>query len=137
MNTEIKNMAAVLATTIWADGVYDEAEKVSVEEIAEAFEVETDELVSAVETELEAIKEMDEESVNEYLLEASSHVDEEDAEMMLQAALQIATVDGILCEEEVENILSIATALGVNEARDVLMLVDLVKEEPELKVDFK
>jgi tellurite resistance protein len=137
MNTEIKNMAAVLATTIWADGVYDEAEKVSVEEIAEAFEVETDELVSAVETELEAIKEMDEESVNEYLLEASSHVDEEDAEMMLQAALQIATVDGVLCEEEVENILSIATALGVNEARAVLMLVDLVKEEPELKVDFK
>jgi tellurite resistance protein len=137
MNTEIKNMAAVLATTIWADGVYDEAEKVSVEEIAEAFEVETDELVSAVETELEAIKEMDEESVNEYLLEASSHVDEEEAEMMLQAALQIATVDGVLCEEEVENILSIATALGVNEARAVLMLVDLVKEEPELKVDFK
>ena len=38
MNTEIKNMAAVIATTIWADGVYDEAEKVSVEEIAEAFE---------------------------------------------------------------------------------------------------
>lgn len=136
MNTEIKNMAAVLATTIWADGVYDEAEKVSVEEIAEAFEVETDELVSAVETELEAIKEMDEESVNEYLLEASSHVDEEDAEMMLQAALQIATVDGVLCEEEVENILSIATALGVNEARAVLMLVDLVKEEPELKVEL-
>lgn len=136
MNTEIKNMAAVLATTIWADDVYDEAEKVSVEEIAEAFEMETDELVSAVETELEAIKEMDEESVNEYLLEASSHVDEEDAEMMLQAALQIATVDGILCEEEVENILSIATALGVNEARAVLMLVDLVKEEPELKVEL-
>ena len=136
MNTEIKNMAAVLATTIWADGVYDEAEKVSVEEIAEAFEVETDELVSAVETELEAIKEMDEESVNEYLLEASSHVDEEEAEMMLQAALQIATVDGVLCEEEVENILSIATALGGNEARAVLMLVDLVKEEPELKVEL-
>ena len=136
MNTEIKNMAAVLATTIWADGVYDEAEKVSVEEIAEAFEVETDELVSAVETELEAIKEMDEESVNEYLLEVSSHVDEEEAEMMLQAALQIATVDGVLCEEEVENILSIATALGVNEARAVLMLVDLVKEEPELKVEL-
>lgn len=136
MNTEIKNMAAVLATTIWADGVYDEAEKVSVEEIAEAFEVETDELVSAVETELEAIKEMDEESVNEYLLEVSSHVDEEEAEMMLQAALQIATVDGVLCEEEVENILSIATALGVNEARAVLMLVDLVMEEPELKVEL-
>lgn len=136
MNTEIKNMAAVLATTIWADGVYDEAEKVSVEEIAEAFEVETDELVSAVETELEAIKEMDEESVNEYLLEASSHVDEEEAEMLLQAALQIATVDGVLCEEEVENILSIATALGVNEARAVLMLVDLVKEEPELEVEL-
>jgi hypothetical protein len=42
----------------------------------------------------------------------------------------------VLCEEEVDNILSIASALSVNEARAVLMLADLVKEEPELEVVF-
>ena len=70
------------------------------------------------------------------LIQNAAEVDEEEAELVLQAVLQIATVDGVLCEEEVDNILSIASALGVNEARAVLMLTDLVKDEPELEVVF-
>ena len=136
MKTNIKNLATILATTIWADGEYDEAEKISVEEIAEAFEVDVNELLAAVNAEVEAISALDEEKVNEVLLQKAAEVDEEEAELVLQAVLQIATVDGVLCEEEVDNILSIASALGVNEARAVLMLADLVKEEPELEVVF-
>ena len=136
MKTNIKNLATILATTIWADGEYDEAEKISVEEIAEAFELDVNELLAAVNAEVEAISALDEEKVNEVLLQKAAEVDEEEAELVLQAVLQIATVDGVLCEEEVDNILSIASALGVNEARAVLMLADLVKEEPELDVVF-
>ena len=136
MKTNIKNLATILATTIWADGEYDEAEKISVEEIAEAFELDVNELLAAVNTEVEAISALDEEKVNEVLLQNAAEVDEEEAELVLQAVLQIATVDGVLCEEEVDNILSIASALGVNEARAVLMLADLVKDEPELEVVF-
>ena len=136
MKTNIKNLATILATTIWADGEYDEAEKISVEEIAEAFELDVNELLAAVNAEVEAISALDEDKVNEVLLQKAAEVDEEEAELVLQAVLQIATVDGVLCEEEVDNILSIASALGVNEARAVLMLADLVKEEPELEVVF-
>lgn len=136
MKTNIKNLATILATTIWADGEYDEAEKISVEEIAEAFELDVNELLAAVNAEVEAISALDEEKVNEVLLQNSAEVDEEEAELVLQAVLQIATVDGVLCEEEVDNILSIASALGVDEARAVLMLADLVKEEAELEVVF-
>ncbi len=136
MKTNIKNLATILATTIWADGEYDEAEKISVEEIAEAFELDVNELLAAVNAEVEAISALDEEKVNEVLLQKAAEVDEEEAELVLQAVLQIATVDGVLCEEEVDNILSIASALGINEARAVLMLADLVKEEPELEVVF-
>lgn len=136
MKTNIKNLSTILATTIWADGEYDEAEKISVEEIAEAFELDVNELLAAVNAEVEAISALDEEKVNEVLLQKAAEVDEEEAELVLQAVLQIATVDGVLCEEEVDNILSIASALGVNEARAVLMLADLVKEEPELEVVF-
>ena len=136
MKTNIKNLATILATTIWADGEYDEAEKISVEEIAEAFELDVNELLAAVNAEVEAISALDEEKVNEVLLQNAAEVDEEEAELVLQAVLQIATVDGVLCEEEVDNILSIASALGINEARAVLMLADLVKEEPELDVVF-
>ena len=136
MKTNIKNLATILATTIWADGEYDEAEKISVEEIAEAFELDVNELLAAVNAEVEAISALDEEKVNEVLLQKAAEVDEEEAELVLQAVLQIATVDGVLCEEEVDTILSIASALGINEARAVLMLADLVKEEPELEVVF-
>lgn len=136
MKTNIKNLATILATTIWADGEYDEAEKISVEEIAEAFELDVNELLAAVNAEVDAISALDEDKVNEVLLQNAAEVDEEEAELVLQAVLQIATVDGVLCEEEVDNILSIASALGVNEARAVLMLADLVKEEPELEVVF-
>ena len=136
MNTNIKNLATILATTIWADGEYDEAEKVSVEEIAEAFELDTNELLAEVEAAVEAIGGMDEEQVNETLLQNTAEVDEDEAEMVLQAALQITTVDGVLCEEEIDNILTIGSALGINEARVVLLLADLVKDEPELVVEL-
>lgn len=136
MKTNIKNLATILATTIWADGEYDEAEKISVEEIAEAFELDVNELLAAVNAEVETISALDEDKVNEVLLQNAAEVDEEEAELVLQAVLQIATVDGVLCEEEVDNILSIASALGVNEARAVLMLADLVKDEPELEIVF-
>lgn len=136
MNTDIKHIAALVATSIWADGEYDEAEKIAVEEIAGAFELNIDEFSTAVEQELEVIKPMNEEEVNEYLLEHSAEVEDEEAEMLLQAVLQVVIVDGVLSEEEVDNVLSIASALGIAESRAVLMLADIVKEEPELQIEF-
>lgn len=136
MNTDIKHIAALVATSIWADGEYDEAEKIAVEEIAGAFELNIDEFSTAVEQELEVIKPMNEDEVNEYLLEHSAEVEDEEAEMLLQAVLQVVIVDGVLAEEEVDNVLSIASALGIAESRAVLMLADIVKEEPELQIEF-
>ena len=134
MNTEIKHIAALVATSIWADGEYDAAEKIVVAEIADAFELNADEFAAAVEAELTAVEPMNEEEVNAYILEHSAEVDDDEAEMLLQAVMQVVIVDGVLAEEEVENVLSIASALGIDESRAVLMLADLVKEEPELQV---
>ena len=136
MNTEMKHIAALVATSIWADGQYDEAEKIAVGEIADAFELNADEFAAAVDGELALIEPMSEEEVNAYILEHSAEVEEEEAEMLLQAVLQVVIVDGILGEEEVENVLAIASALGINDSRAVLMLADLVKEESELQIDF-
>ena len=136
MNTEIKHIAALVATAIWADGEYDEAEKIVVGEIADAFELGAEEFVAAVEAELAVVEPMNEEEVNAYILEHSAEVNDDEAEMLLQAVLQVVIVDGILGEEEVDNVLAIASALGINDARAVLMLADLVKEEPELEVEL-
>ena len=136
MNTEIKHIAALVATSIWADGEYDAAEKIVVAEIADAFELDAELFAAAVEAELAVIEPMSEDDVNAYILEHSAEVDDEEAEMLLQAVLQVVIVDGILGEEEVDNILSIASALGIDDARAVLMLADLVKDESELQVEL-
>lgn len=136
MNTDIRHIAALVATSIWADGEYDAAEKIVVEEIADAFELNAEELSAAVEQELDVIKPMNEDEVNEYILEHSAEVEDEEAEMLLQAVLQVVIVDGVLGEEEVENVLSIASALGIDDSRAVLMLADIVKEEPELHIEL-
>ena len=128
MNTDIRHIAALVATSIWADGEYYAAEKIVVEEIADAFELNAEELSAAVEQELDVIKPMNEDEVNEYILEHSAEVEDEEAEMLFQAVLQVVIVDGVLGEEEVENVLSIASALGIDDSRAVLMLADLVKE---------
>ena len=136
MNTDIRHIAALVATSIWAAGEYDAAETIVVEEIADAFELNAEELSAAVEQELDAIKPMNEDEVNEYILEHSAEVEDEEAEMLFQAVLQIVIVDGVLGEDEVENVLSIASALGIDDSRAVLMLADLVKEEPELQIEL-
>lgn len=136
MNTDIKNLAAVLATVVWADGVYDEAEKVAVEEIAEALELDNAELTAAVEAALGEVENMNEEQVNEYILNNSAEIDEEEAEIVFEAALQIAIVDGVLGVEEVDNLLAVASALGIDDARAVLLIIDLAKEEAELELAF-
>ncbi len=136
MKTELRHIAALIATSIWADGEYNEAEKIAVSEIAEAFEINENDLNTAIDTELAVIERMDESQVNSYILEHSAEIDDEEAEIILEAVLQIVIIDGVLDEEEVDNILSIASALGIDDARAVLMLADLVKEEPELQVNL-
>lgn len=136
MNTDIKHIAAIVATSIWADGEYDEAEKIAVEEIAEAFELDATEFAKEVDAALAEIEPMDEEQVNNYILEHSAEVDDDEAAMLYEAALQIITVDGVVGVEEVDNILAIASALGLDDAQAVLLLADLIREEPEIDLVY-
>jgi tellurite resistance protein len=136
MKTDIKHLAAFVATAIWADGEYDEAEKIVVEEIADAFELDAEQFAAAVEAALAEVEGMDEEQVNAYILEHSAEVEDEEAVLVYEAALQTVLVDGVLGAEEVSNLLSIASALGIDDEQAVLLLVDMVKEEPELTVEL-
>lgn len=136
MKTDIKHIAAITATAIWADGEYDEAEKVVVEAISEALELNASEFTQEVEAALAEIEPMDEEQVNSYILEHSAEVEDEEAEILYEAALEVITVDGVVGAEEIENILAIASALGIDEARAVLLFAEIVKEESELELVY-
>lgn len=136
MKTDIKNLAVFLATSIWVDGEYNEAEKITLGEIADALELDKEKLVAETDIALAEIEKMDEDKVNDYLIEIGAEIDEDEAVMVYMAAMQIVTTDGVLSVEEVDNLLSIATALGIDESYAMLLLIDLVKEEPELEVLF-
>ena len=136
MKTDIKHLAAYVAVAIWADGEYDEAEKIVLEEIADAFELNEAEFIAAVEAALAEIENKSEEEIEEYLREHSVVVEEEEAEAIYLAALQIVLVDGVLGADEVSNLLAIASTLGIDDEVAILHLVEMVKEEPELEVEF-
>ena len=136
MKTDIKHLAAFVATAIWADGEYDEAEKIVLEEIAEAFELNEAEFIAAVEAALAEIENKSEEEIEEYLREHSVEIEEEEAEAIYLAALQIVLVDGVLGADEVSNLLAIASTLGIDDEVAILHLVEMVKEEPGLVVEF-
>lgn len=136
MKTNIKHLAAFAATAIWADGEYDEAEKVALSEIAEAFEIDEQELAQEVDAALNEIENMDEEQIGAYIIEHSAEVEDEEAELIYEAVMQIVIIDGVLGADEVETLLSVAAALGIDDNVAVLLLADLIKEEPELEIEF-
>ena len=136
MNTDIKHIAALVASAIWADGEYDEAEKIAVEEIAEAFELDAVLFAQEIDAAVAELGTMDEEQVNNYILEHSAEVDDDEAAMLYEAALQIITIDGVVGVEEIDNVLAIASALGLDEAQAVLLFADLIREEPEIELAY-
>lgn len=136
MNTDIKHIAALVASAIWADGEYDEAEKIAVKEIAEAFELDAALFAQEIDAAVTELGTMDEEQVNNYILEHSAEVDDDEAAMLYEAALQIITIDGVVGVEEIDNVLAIASALGLDEAQAVLLFADLIREEPEIELAY-
>ena len=48
MKTNVKDLAAILATAIYADGVFDEAEQIALDEIKEAMELDKAEFENAM-----------------------------------------------------------------------------------------
>lgn len=136
MKTDIKHLAAFAAVAIWADGEYDEAEQVALEEIAEAFEIDEATLKQEVDAAYAEIENKSEEEVNDYLYAHSAEIEDDEADYIFEAMLEIVLIDGVLSSEEVSNLMSMAGALGIDDERAILMLVDMAKEETDLKVEF-
>lgn len=136
MVTNIQIVANLLAGVIWADGEYDNAERITVAEVGEGLEYNAGELEAAVEDALATIKDYSEEQLNGFLKVEADKVDDEEIALVLQAAIQLAVSDGILMLEEVELVHAIADMLGVSPAMTTLFIADMVKHESELEVSF-
>lgn len=136
MKTDLLKIAQVIASAIWADGEYDEAEKLTVNEIADALELDAAQFSEAVNSEIESIKNLTEEELSQYILDAAEGVDEEELELVFEAVLQMIISDNVLSTSEISIALAIADALSIEQEVAVLLLADLVKSEPELEIEF-
>lgn len=135
MKTNIENIATIIAAAIWADGEYDEAEKVTVEEIADALELDLSAFKSAIDKQIKALDKMSANQTNAALQDAADAVDDEEIGIVFEAALQMLLADSELSRSEVSNMLVIADALGIEHEDAILMLADLVKEESDLSIN--
>lgn len=136
MKTTDKTIAALVAAAIWADGEYEEAERITAGEIAEALELPEDEFIALVEQEIEKIKDFDEDKATEYLVANADDVGDQEVAIVYEALMQIMICDNVLTVDEVNTLIVVADALGMDEASSILLLCDMVKTEPELEVEL-
>ena len=135
MKSSLEAVANFIGFAIWADGVYDDSEKEAVTEIAEAFGFNVTKFNAVVDVALTRIRPMNDEQVNQFLQKAAEDIPDEEIGQVFEAVLQMVLADGVLDEDEVNNLLAIADALGMEASQAVLLLCDMVKSEPELQVE--
>ncbi len=134
MKTDIKNLAGILATVVWADGEYDENEKGAVAEIAEAFELDASALGAAVDAAVAEVENADEDAANEAMLKAAANVAEGEEKLVFEAVLEIALADGVITRDEVETIFALADALLIERVDATLLLADMICDEEMYQV---
>ena len=136
MKTNISNIVPFIAVSIWADGVYEEVEKETLSEIADALEHDEQSFVKEVEEYVEKIKDASEEEVNSLLSAAGEAVADDERFLVFEVVLEMILCDRVMTREESENLVAMAEALKIEMADALLLVADMVKSEPEMDIEL-
>lgn len=137
MNTSINTLASLLGAAIWADGDFTEVERVTAEEIAEAFDIPAKDFQKYITAALLEIKDLDEEKVTDYVVKHAGKVDPEESGEIFETLMHMMLCDGVLTAGEVHNLITVAEALDIDIPTAILLLCDMVKTEPDLEISFE
>lgn len=137
MTTKPNTIASLLAACIWADGEYAEVERVTAEEVAEAFEIPDKDFHKYMTAAMAEVQNLSPEAATQYAVKHAEKVDPEETGEVFQAIMQMMLCDGVLTAGEVYNLMAMAEALDIDRETAILMLCDMVKTEPELEVSFE
>lgn len=137
MKTAPNTIASLLAACIWADGEYAEVERITAEEVAEAFGIPDKDFHKYMTAAMVEVQNLTPEAATTYAVKHAQKVDPEDSGEVFQAIMQMMLCDGVLTAGEVYNLLAMAEALDIDRESAILMLCDMVKTEPELEVSFE
>lgn len=136
MKTAANTLASILAACIWADGEYEEVERITADEIADAFDIPEKEFNKYMTAAVVEVQNLSPEAVTEYAVKHAAKVAPEEREQIFEAVLQMMLCDSVLTDDEVFNSLAIAEAMEINRDRAILMLCDMVQSEPEIKIEI-
>lgn len=136
MKTSISNIVPFIAVAIWADGVYEEVEKETLSEIAEALDLDEQLFVTEVEKYVEKIKDASETEVNSLLRTAGETVAADERGIVFEVVLEMILCDRVMTREESENLVAMAEALKIEMADALLLVADMVKSEPEMDIEL-
>ena len=136
MKTNISNIVPFIAVFIWADGGYEEVEKETLSEIADALELDEQSFVKEVEEYVEKIKDASEEEVNSLLSAAGEAVADDERFLVFEVVLEMILCDRVMTREESENLVAMAEALKIEMADALLLVADMVKSEPEMDIEL-
>ena len=136
MKTPANTIASILAACIWADGEYEEVERITADEIAEAFGIPEKQFNMYMTAAVVEVQNLSPEAVTDYAVKHAAKVDPEEREKIFEAVLQMMLCDSVLTDDEVYNSLAIAEAMEINRDRAILMLCDMVQSEPEIKIEI-
>lgn len=137
MKTAPNTIASLLAACIWADGEYEEVERTTAEEVAEAFGLDQKAFHKYMTAAMVEVQNLSPEAATTYAVKHAEKVDPEETGEVYQAIMQMMLCDGVLTAGEVHNLLAMADALDIDQSSAILMLCDMVKTEPELEVSFE
>ena len=137
MKTEINTLASLVAAIVWSDGEYSEVERETTQEIVEALELPGEEFEKLIVEAQKATEKLDENEITDFFVKHAENVDEEEIGIVYEVLMQMALCDGVLTGNEVDNLLVIADALGMDQTTAVLLLCDMVKEEEDLEISFE
>ena len=137
MKTSSNTLASLLAAAIWADGEFAGVERVTAEEIADAFEIPQKDFHKYITAAMVEVQNLTPEAATTYAVKHAAKVDPEEAGEVFQALMQMMLCDGVLTAGEIYNLLAMAEALDIDRESAILMLCDMVKNEPDLEVSFE
>ena len=137
MKTKPNTLASLLAACIWADGEYSEVERITADEIAEAFGIPEKDFQKYMTAALVEVQNLLPEAATIYAVKHAEKVDPEDSGEIYEALMQMMLCDGVLTAGEVFNLLAMAEALDIDRETAILLLCDMVKTESDLEISFE
>lgn len=136
MHTPQQTVAALIATSVWADGEFSEIERFMADEIARSFGIPRDAFARLVSVSLGELDSLDEAGATDYLCRHASRVHPDERADVFMAMIQMVLSDGVLTTGEVQNLFTLGEALGFDSAVAAMMLCDMARSDSSLELSF-